>query len=258
MRRLLGLALLAASAAAPAADRLPPAPHCLDARDVAQVRRVADDVLSVETSAGFFRVGLAEACTTPGPITATSLISPEGWACGREDEYIRIGHRICGIATVQPLAPAAHARLLRESDQIAYLDAVMLGTLEVEGKRPRNGFAGTTEYCFSPRFVRSWSENKQGLVVETSPERAGGNRHYQVELEGSCSQLTMMHQLQFRSGVGIGVICGNPGDMVLGARIEAAAPEPFAQPAASTGMPATAGCAISAVYPLADASTAQP
>lgn len=260
MRRLIGLGLLAASAASIGSDRVPPAPHCLDARDVTQVRRVANDVLSVQTSAGYFRVRLTEACTSDDQIAATSLISPAGWACGRDDEYIRVGQRICGIAAVQPLAPAEHARLLRDSDQLAYLDAVMLGTLEVEGKRPRNGFSGTTEYCFNPRHVRGWNDTKHGVVVETSPLRAGGNRWYRVELEGACPELSSVQAVEFHSGVGIGAICGNAGDKLVGRAVgpndtDTQGTEGFVN--AARGLAAGFGCAISAVYPIDGASTAQ-
>jgi hypothetical protein len=259
MRALRMFLLLAVAFAGHASEsveptRQAPAADCLDARAVVDVRYLAPDLLALSTTAGHWRVALTEACSSENS-AATSLISPNGWACGGEDEYIRVGGRICGIAAVEALPPADHARLLRDSDLrslAARPDAALatLDPIEVEGKRPRGrGFRGTTEYCFNPRHLLGWSDNRQGLLVETSPRRAGGNRWYQVELEGSCSQLGNMHSVQFHSGVGIGVICGNPGDRVTGVR-GSDAPGDFARPAGSAGMPAAAGCAISAVYPL--------
>lgn len=88
-----------------------------------------------------------------------------------------------------------------------------LSAVEVGAERPR-GFRGSTNYCVATRFVRSWSTDNDGLIVEVSPRRAAGNRYYRVELQGTCDMLNRAPSITLTSGVGTGIVCGYPGDKV--------------------------------------------
>jgi len=210
----LALPLTAAHAQTPApAPRLPPAPGCLDARQMDEVRQVSPTLLAVQGRDGQrFRIDLADGC--PGASQAQAvLLAREGWVCGTGREYVRIGDATCAVAAIATVDAREYAALARAS-QVADDGVTTLDTVQVRAPR-RHGFAGSSSFCFNPRYLRAWSEDKQGMLVELSPRRSGGHRYYRVELAQSCPDLDSAPAITFRSGVGIGLICGNPGDRVV-------------------------------------------
>lgn len=204
----------AAQAQAPdAPPRVPPAAGCLDARQMGEVRQASSTGLAVQGRDGQrFRITLSEGCPGAGRADAV-LLAREGWVCGTGQEYVRIGEATCavtGIATIDAREYAAMARAATTADD----GVTTLETVEVRAPQ-RRGFAGSSSFCFNPRYLRAWSEDSKGMLVELSPRRSGGHRYYRVELAQSCPDLDSAPAISFRSGVGIGLICGNPGDRVV-------------------------------------------
>lgn len=247
----LALAALAPASAA-AQTRTPPAHHCLDAREVSEVfQSDARTLALVQRDGKRFRVDLGADCPDITANSRTRMLAAEGWMCGGGNEYVAVDSQLCPVAGVEPITPAEYAGHARASQTNAD-GSTTLATVVVKGER-RHGFAASHSYCFAPRHVRGWSEDPKGLVVEVNPRRSGGHRYYRVELVRSCPHLSGPVEIGFRSGMGIGVICGNPGDDIR---------------VASTGRPADfnmtgsdrlqllgakSGCPIRAVYPMDDA-----
>lgn len=216
-RRLAGatLALLLLSGAAQADARGPaPAALCLDARLVTEVRQARADTLAIALSdGGRFRVALGADCPGVAASSTSSLLAREGWVCGTGNEYAQVDDRLCPVAAVARIEPAEYAALARAS----HTDAEGTTTLDkvVVRAEQRRGFVSSPNYCFSPRHLLGWSEDEEGLIAELNPRRAGGNRYYRVELAGACPELAGAASVRMHSGLGIGVICGNPGDAVF-------------------------------------------
>lgn len=213
MTRTALLAALAFAAAAPlgAGARTPPAPQCVDAREVSEVFQSGPRTLAMVQSDGRrFRVDLGADCPGITAGSSTRMLAADGWMCGTGSEYVAVDARLCPVAGVEPISPAQYAGHARAS-QTAPDGSTTLDTVVVRGER-RRGFAASHNYCFNPRHVRGWSEDPRGLVVEVNPRRSGGHRYYRVELVRSCPHLSGPVEIAFRSGMGIGVICGNPGD----------------------------------------------
>lgn len=270
VRAGLLLAALAPLGPGIAAERRPPAPHCLDARTVREVFQADERTLAVATGAGLrYRVGLGSDCPVEG--RSARMLAEAGWVCGAGNEFVAVGETLCPVTVVARIGPAeyaAHARASYTSSD----GTVTLPAVTVQGER-RRGFAASANYCLDPRQVRGWSERPDGLLVEVNPRRSGGNRFYRVELARSCPQLEGGSAMTMRSGMGIGIVCGNPGDMVVSGTRMAGAPagtagrlqsgfEPlgvFAGRHPDTQMTGTDrlqalgarfGCPISAVYPV--------
>lgn len=211
----LVLFLATAMAVVPASAQTrspPPSPDCLDARRMREVRQAYPRVLTVLTDDDRrFRVDLEDDCPL-GETGDATLLAREGWVCGQAREFVRAGGQLCPIGGLQTIDAREYAALARAGDRDAGI--ATLDTVQVRAER-RKGFAGSYSYCFNPRYMRAWSEDNEGLLVEMSPRRAGGNRYYRVELGQSCPDLYSAPAVSFRSGVGIGLICGNPGDQVV-------------------------------------------
>jgi hypothetical protein len=213
-----------------------PAAACLDARQMQEVRQADPRTLAVLTADGRrFRLQLGSDCPGVDASADATLLAREGWVCGREREFVRTDTALCPITGLETIGPKDYAALTRQSQEEG---VATLETVEVRGQR-RKGFAGSYSYCFNPRYLRAWSEDTRGLLVEMSPRRAGGNRFYRVELAQSCPDLDSAPAITFRSGVGIGLICGNAGDEVK-AETDGISP---ARQRLSTR------CSVSAVYP---------
>lgn len=261
--------LLLLLACAPLAAREPaPAPYCMDAREVAEAWQSDTHTVAVRLNdESRFRLELADACPVPEAGDEPRLLAPAGWVCGSNEEKLQVGGRECavsGIARIDArefaeLASAASRRVAAGPD-VGSLDPVVV--TERRARRGR-GFGGTTAYCFDARFVRGWNEDGDGLVVETSPRRSGGNRYYRVELERACPELSRYEGLRFSSGVGMAAICGHPGDRVLPVRtgtmplgttisLAGAASIHEAGDARDTmrGVLPGSGCPIARVYPI--------
>jgi len=191
--------------------RTPPAPQCLDARQVGEVfQSDARTLALVQGDGRRFRVDLGADCPDITANSNTRMLAADGWMCGAGNEYVAVDSQLCPVAAVEPITPAEYAGHARAS-QTSADGSTTLATVVVKGEQ-RRGFAASHNYCFSPRHVRGWSEDPQGVVVEVNPRRSGGHRYYRVELVRSCPHLSGPVEISFRSGMGIGVICGNPGD----------------------------------------------
>jgi len=212
-RRLATIAALliavAVQARAPA-----PGPDCLDARAIERAHAVDEHTLAIDAEGGWFVVAHSGGCALDG---AGELLARDGWLCGADGEFVRSGERLCPIRSVTRidgrtyagLAAAAHQRTLG-------VDAAVTAPLEVQAPAPRRpGFRGDSSYCFSPVAVRGWHVDGRELVVQAAPRRNGGKRSDRVALDAPCPELTWADAVEFVSGVGVGMICGNPGDRVL-------------------------------------------
>lgn len=242
---LLGLLGLLAGTPALAGQRTPPQPHCLDARLIGGAEGIRADTVAIRLKDGQrFRVELARDC--PAPASRLSVRgAAEGWLCGAPGEALVIGDTHCPVAAVAPIDARGYADLLRERDhhQVATLDP-----LQVQAPRQSRGFRGNSDYCVAVDHVRSWNEDPQGVTVEVSPRRAAGNRFYRIELASGCPSLANAQTMVLVSGMGIGMVCGHPGD-----RLQLLRPE------RETILPGDPGnrsrrheCSISRVYPLPD------
>lgn len=269
MSSILLLALAAASAQPAASDvpRQPPAAHCLDARQVDSVYQPDDSTLLVASGPQHYRLDLSAACPGLAVADGLSLRAPQGFVCGSGQETVVAGNQRCPVATVTPIDSRTYAQGARQSQHHSNRQSDTLDTVEVTAKagvdrsqRFAKGFVGTSDYCFDPAQMRSWTETPDGLQVMVNPRRNRGNSTYAVELQGSCPMLSSSPTVFFRSGMGLGQICGNAGDRVVAVR-DAFNGEPGpawnnigAQPLAPAGAGmttvATGQCQIAAVYPV--------
>lgn len=230
----LGLAWMP-SAGVLAQDRVPPAAECLDARAMTEMHQPDARTMAVLAGDGRrFRLQLGADC--PASEDAATLLAAEGWVCPGRKAFVRTSAATCAVTAVDVVDARAFAGLARVAgEHIRTLD-----TVQVRESR-RRGFGGSPSYCFSLRHVRAWAETPRGLQVEVSPKSSGGNRFYHVELAHRCPGLDGSPAILFRSGMGIGMICGNPGD-----RVEAL-------PESDARLPAIGArlhCNVSAVYPV--------
>lgn len=249
-----GFVFAAVAVAAPQAlARTMPAPHCLDARTASEVFQSDARTLAVATADGSrFRVELGPECPGIAAEPGAKLLARDGWMCGAVDEYVAAGGRACPVTAVTPIAPDEYATHARASNTSAD-GTVTLSSVVVRGQR-RRGFAASASYCLNPRHMRGWSEGPKGLLVEVNPRRSGGYRHYRVELARACPQLEGGASITLHSGLGIGLVCGNPGDTVLsGTRMGSGGRHPDMMHTATDrlqNLGAKLGCPISAVYPV--------
>ena len=215
MRQTPFIALMLAAPFAVAQPETASGAVCLDARQVAELQQASPRQLAaLDRSGQRFRIDLGEDC--PGSQGARAqLLARGGRVCGTAGEAVRIGAATCPIAAVTIVDARAYAGLARAAAALAHdAPATTLETVEVRGER-RRGFGGSSSYCFDTRYLRSWSEDGKGMLVEVAPKRSGGHRYYRVELPQSCPDLDAAPAISFRSGVGISLICGNPGDRVV-------------------------------------------
>lgn len=221
-----------------------PGPHCLDARAIERVRAIDDNTLVVAAQEGRFVVAHASGCDPEQP---SSLVAVKGWVCGGAQEFLRSGDRTCPVLSVTRVDARTYAGLAAVADQRrAKRDAAGRPTLETTEVTaplaPARGFRGNADYCFAVSAVRAWSMRGNDILVQTSPRRAAGHRSYQVELATSCPELDRVDTLDFVSGVGIGMICGHPGDRAVPSGVNRAGP--------TARMRMGSACPITAVYPL--------
>ena len=189
--------------------REPPVAHCIDGRELVDARQIdARTLVLQDNDAGRRRVTLSDDCADVLRDEQVQFVGWGGWICGIDGDVVRSSVRTCRIETVDLLDAQAYAALLR-SAQVPMLDTVV-----VQGRRTR-GFSGTPDYCVANRWLRSWHDGPDGLVVEVSPRRAAGHRHYRIETAGSCGFQFDADTLTLVSAMGTGVVCGHPGDQVV-------------------------------------------
>lgn len=259
-----------ADAPAAAAERTAPAPHCLDARQTTGMYQSDDTTVVVASGQRHFQLDLAGSCPGLGQNGQLSLRAPGGWVCGGPEETVAGAGSRCPVAAVTEIdsrAYAHHARLAAR--QPAAANGTTMETVEVtatagidRSQRYAHGFVGTPDYCFDPAQMRSWTETPDGLQVQVSSRRNAGNTTYAVELSGSCPMLSSSPSVFFRSGMGLGVICGNAGDRVVAVRDTFVGESSPALAYAGSGLVSTSGaggnigtavtgqCSIQAVYPV--------
>lgn len=239
---IAGAWLSAAATEVPA--RMPaPTAECLDARQVSSVRQLAPDRLLVATSTTRHQVQFGSAC--PDAATDAAFLATEGWVCGGPREFVKTRSGLCPIFAVRTLSTREFASLARSADE-KLADARLLAPVEAVGKRSeKQSFRGSYDYCLHPSQVRAWSEDGDGIVVETSKRRTGGNSRYRIEFANSCPQVSYQPSLTLRSGIGLDLVCGHPGDVaVLSPATDAERAGRFSTPADRYG------CVIAAVYPV--------
>jgi hypothetical protein len=247
--RLLCLALLVLASPAVASERPLPSAHCLDGRAIVDAHQSDPRTLALRGASGERRrVTLARAC--PGILDDADLqfVGWNGFLCGGADDAVRTAARTCPIADVAVAEPREYAVLVRTSrETLPTLDRVV-----VRGQRAR-GFRGTPDYCVANRWIRSWHEDPDGLMVEVSPRRAAGHRYYRIETAGHCTGQVNADTLSLVSGVGTGVICGHAGDHIVFSKSTApgpVAPDTFMRSLAQTSKAGMSRCRVSSVYPV--------
>jgi hypothetical protein len=256
-RIVVSLVLAMSAGIAPASDagsssaRPPaPSPHCFDARDVREA--VQSDPQTIALRLGDesrYRLELAEAC--PGALRRdrVKIASRHGWVCGSNEEHVTAGDRRCALSGIAKIDARQFAELALRSKR-PEADGGDLETIEVRSKR-RQGFGGTTAYCFDARHMRGWREDGSDIVVEVSPKRSGGHRYYRVELASSCGETTSANALRLESPTGGTAICGNPGDRAMFSVTSGGASATGTLATRFAGsLAAQAGCAIKQVYPI--------
>lgn len=269
----LPLSAMADSPAATVTERVAPAPHCLDARQTTGMYQSDDSTVVVATGQQHYRIELAASCPGLDRDSQLSLRAPGGWVCGGPNETVAAAGSRCPVASVTPIDSRDYALAARQAVRNQHgshsADGTTLDTVEVTAQaginrddRYARGFVGTADYCFDPAQMRSWNETPDGLVVQVSPRRNAGNSTYAVELSGSCPMLSSSPSVFFRSGMGLGVICGNAGDRVVAVRdtfVNESSPAlayagSFLLPPQDIGgniaTAITGQCSIQAVYPV--------
>lgn len=218
----------------------------MDATRITSAIRVGEKTLALLLSDGSrFRLSFQQACTTFDHKQSLTLLGRNGWICGDEGEALRTDAGLCPIAEVHSVDAREFADLLRERDQ--QRDVETLQAVTVTQQRAK-GFIGTTDYCVSNSAMRSWHDDGgSALVVEVSPRRSGGHRYYRLELEQSCGDMVNAETLQLVSGMGLGMVCGHPGDRIV---LKRSQPEGMLRPLMQSALASAHGCRISRVYPI--------
>lgn len=229
-----------------AQSRTPPQPNCLDARQIGAAEGISADTVAIRLRDGQrFQVTLSGDCPTPNKRMSVQGAAG-GWLCGSSGEALVLQGQQCPVETVTPIDAAGYADLLRQRDGTPL--PTNLAPVQVQSTSQSRGFRGSADYCVGVNHVRRWSENPQGITVEVSPNRAAGNRFYRIELGSGCPQLSNAQQMQLISGLGIGMVCGHPGD-----RIQLSRPErEMIRPGDRANFSGKYDCQISRVYPVAD------
>lgn len=247
----MSLALLLLALAPLAADRAPaPSADCLDARTTSQVRQLDERNLLVSAVGSYHWIVTEAAC----PVADNAaLLAREGWVCGGEREYVQSGQQLCRITQVQPLSAREYARQARRIDLSGQgIDGEVMPAVEVRARlSSQRGFRGSPEYCVRPSLVRGWSADDEGILVQTSKRRSGGHGSYRIEFAGGCPDAAYLSNLRLKSGVGLDLVCGNPGDVAVleaDSSVSASIERISATPTLATAR----GCLIAAVYPAED------
>ena len=241
-----------------AVDRPPaPAAHCLDARAMSDMQIL--DARQFLVRAGESRYHLVTDGDCPLDRGDASMLAAHGWVCGEPREFVRSGSRLCPVQHLRSIDAREYARLAKTSELDS--NATLLQAVETRARRnTAKGFVGSHDYCFRPSQVRSWSAAPDAIIVHTSKRRSGGNGAYRIEFSGNCPEAAYNNELVLRSGVGLDLICGHPGDMaelrggrgqLLNTGFANSSPsltlETGSNSAAAIGV---RGCRIQEVYPI--------
>jgi hypothetical protein len=207
---LISLLLLTQATADPRPQA--PAPECLDARAVTQMRQLSPNTLIVASDERRFRIDVSQDC--PDMASGSALLAQHGWVCGQAREFVQTQAQLCPIARIEEITSRDYSQLVRAADHNP--DGQLLPTVESRSHRgATRGFRGSFDYCFRPSQMRAWAADDDGILIHTSKIRSGGHGAYRLELGGSCPQIAFLPVLSLYSGVGLDLICGNPGDAAL-------------------------------------------
>lgn len=251
---LLLLVLCAPTSAAQSTDpeRIPPAPDCIDAHALRDLHQTDERTLAMRAGDGTRAVvTLGVDCPAIASGSEVTTLGYGGWLCGAPGETIHAGSQSCPVAGVRVVDNREYADVLRQ----AHLDAInTLDPVTVNAPR-QHRFAGTTDYCLRVDILRGWQEDAGGLRVEVSPKRAGGNRYYRIETQGGCGDVLNAENLRLVSGMGLGMVCGNPGDRVVFSRDQPPAvgnDRGFSRARMQSSLATQYGCRINRLYPIND------
>ncbi|WP_282297931.1 hypothetical protein [Stenotrophomonas sp. PS02289] len=192
-------------------ERVAPAKHCMDTRAIREMNQVSDTSVSLRAAdLSTWRVTFKESC--PGVTYATNprIVGDDSWVCGTGKERVLLDNSECGIASVQRITPREFAVEARQADRAKL---PMLAAVNV--KEEKRTLRGSPSYCFDTRNVRGYGDDVKGFMVQTNAKRSGGHSKYVVEVGANCRALVRSPEIQFRSGFGTSMICGNPGDVVV-------------------------------------------
>ena len=153
------------------------------------------------------------------------------------------------MASVRLVDKREYAGMVREAQRhdISTFDPVVVSAPQ------QHRFTGTSDYCLRVDALPGWQEDREGLRVEVSPRRAGGNRLYRIETHGGCGDMANAETLRLVSGVGLGMVWGNPGNRVVLARSQPATlggVSGFPHPLMQSTLAAEHGCRINRLYPI--------
>ena len=249
----MSLALLMLAFAPVAAERAPaPSAACLDARTTTQVRQIDERTLLVAGDDKYHRIVTETACPVASAAGA-ALLARDGWVCGGEREYVQSGEQLCRITEVQSLSARDYAQQARRIDLAGQgIHGEVMQPVEVRARlSSQRGFRGSPEYCVRPSLVRAWSADGEGILVQTSKHRSGGHGSYRIEFAGGCPDAAYLSNLRLKSGVGLDLVCGNPGDVAMleaDSSVSASIDRISTTRTLATGR----GCLIAAVYPAED------
>ena len=174
--------------------------------------RVADaQTLLMADNQRLYRVDLTQSCPALLDLRSISLRAREGRLCGSRVEAVIANGDICEVAVVTPIEASEYARRAGMSEaQLAAELPPQLDATEVTAARlPRSFTSG--KFCFDPSRATGWQ------MIEGNRVRVDLRRRGKVELtlSSSCPELEQASALVFRSGLGVGAVCGNAGDRIV-------------------------------------------
>ena len=173
--------------------------------------------------------------------------------CGGEREFVQTGQQLCRIIAAEALSARDYAQQARRIDLNSQgIDGELMQPVEVRARlSSQRGFRGSPEYCVRPSLVRGWSADGEGIVVQTNKHRSGGHDSYRIEFAGGCPDAAYLSNLRLKSGVGLDLVCGNPGDVAV-LEADSSASASVERISATPTMAGSRGCLIAAVYPAED------
>ena len=174
--------------------------------------RVADaQTLLMADDQRLYRVDLAQTCPALLELHSISLRAREGRLCGSRGEAVIANGDICEVARVMPIEASEYAQRAGMSEtQLAVELPPQLDTTDVTAPRlPRSFTSG--KFCFDPNRATGWQ------LIDGNRLRVDLRRRGKVELTlaTSCPELERASGVFFRSGLGLGAICGNAGDRIV-------------------------------------------
>lgn len=174
--------------------------------------RVADaQTLLMADDQRMYRVDLAQTCPALLELRSISLRAREGRLCGSRGEAVIANGDLCEVAVVTPIEAGEYAQRAGMSEaQLALELPPQMDATEVTAPRlPRSFTSG--KFCFDPNRATGW-QMLDGNRVRVDLRRRG---KVELTLSASCPELEQASAVSFRSGLGVGAVCGNAGDRIV-------------------------------------------